>query len=181
MSLLEKLFAGRVPPRLTPHVLSCLTLGNMIKKTLVASLLVALALAVVGIVMFATNPAPAMARISTLESEKPYVVKLHARWCVVCALTKPAWSEIEKAYSASVNLVVFDFTNGTAIEASRSEAKRIGLDTFFEEHAGWTGAIAVLDGRTKKVITVIEGRRSIAEYRVAIDVALKGTNKAPEP
>jgi thiol-disulfide isomerase/thioredoxin len=150
---------------------------KMIKKTFIASLLVAIALAAVSIVMFATNPAPKVARLSTLESGKPYVVKLHARWCPVCALTKPAWSEIEKAYSASVNLVVFDFTNGTTTEESRSEAKRIGLDTFFEEHSGWTGAIAVLDGRTKKVITMIEGRRSIAEYRAAIDAALKSPTR----
>jgi thiol-disulfide isomerase/thioredoxin len=146
----------------------------MIKKTFIASLVVAVALAVVGIVMFATNPPPKVARLSGLGSEKPYVVKLHARWCPVCMLTKAAWSEIEKAYSASVNLVVFDFTNGNATEASRSEAKRIGLETFFEEHAGWTGAIAVVDGRTKKVITMLEGRHSVAEYRAAIDAALKG-------
>jgi hypothetical protein len=150
----------------------------MIKKTFIASLLVALAVSIVGIVMFATNPAPKVARISTADPGKPYVVKLHARWCPVCALTKAAWSEIEKAYSASVNLVVFDFTNGTATEASRDEARRLGLDAFFAEHTGWTGAIAVLDGRTKQVITVIEGRRSIAEYRAAIDAALKGaTNR----
>ena len=156
-----------------------MTLGetDMIKKTLIASLFVALVLAVLGILMFATNPAPQVARISTSESDKPYVVKLHARWCAVCALTKPAWSEIERAYSARVNLVVFDFTNGTATDASRNEAKRIGLDTFFEEYAGWTGAIAVLDGRTKKVVTVGEGRRSIAEYRAAIDAALKGPTR----
>jgi hypothetical protein len=147
---------------------------KMIKKAFIASLLVALVLAAVGIVMFAMNPAPRVAPLSTLEPGKPYVVKLHARWCLVCALTKAAWSEIEKSYSASANLVVFDFTSSTATEASRSEAKRIGLDTFFEEHVGWTGAIAVLDGRTKKVIAMLEGRRSIADYRTAIDAALKG-------
>jgi thiol-disulfide isomerase/thioredoxin len=145
----------------------------MIKKIFIASLALVIALAVAGIVMFAKNPAPTVARLSTSESGKPYVVKVHARWCPVCMLTKSAWSEIEKAYSASVNLVVFDVTNGAMTEASRSEARRIGLDAFFEEHAGWTGAIAVLDGRTKKVITVLEGHRSVAEYRTAIDAALK--------
>ena len=149
----------------------------MIKKILLTVLSLGIVLVGVALVMFATNPAPKVDRISSQESEKPYVVKLHARWCPVCALTKSVWSDIEKAHSASVNLVVFDFTNGTTTEASRREAKRIGLDTFFEEYAGWTGAIAVLDGQTKKVITVLEGRRSGAEYHAAIDAALKATTR----
>jgi thiol-disulfide isomerase/thioredoxin len=146
----------------------------MIKKTFIASLIVAATLGIVGMVMFATNAAPKVAPLAPSASEKPYVVKLHARWCPVCMLTKSAWSEVEKAYSASVNLVVFDVTNGAATETSRSEAKRIGLESFFEEYAGATGVIAVLDGRTKKVITILEGRHSVAEYRAAIDAALKG-------
>jgi hypothetical protein len=149
----------------------------MIKKVLIIALSVTLVLVAVAVVMFTTNPAPKVDRISRLESEKPCVVKLHARWCPVCALTRSVWSEIDSAYSSSVNLVVFDFTNGATTEASRTEAKRIGLDAFFEEHAGWTGAIAVLDGRTKKVLKVVEGRRPIAEYRAAIDSALKGPTR----
>jgi hypothetical protein len=152
----------------------------MIKKFLVGALTIILVLVGAGLAMFATNSPPKVARISPVESEKLYVVKLHARWCAVCALTKPAWAEIEKTYADRVNLVVFDVTNGAATEASRSEAKRIGLEAFFEEHAGWTGAIAVLDGRTKKVVSVMEGRRSMAEYRAAIDEALKApTTRQP--
>jgi thiol-disulfide isomerase/thioredoxin len=145
----------------------------MIKKILIISLVIGAVLGVAGLVMFITNPAPEVQRLATLDSGKPYVVKLHARWCPVCALTKSVWSELEQTYAASVNLVVFDFTNGATTESSRSEARRIGLDAFFEDHAGWTGAVAVLDGRTKQVIAVIEGRRSFAEYRTAIDAALK--------
>jgi thiol-disulfide isomerase/thioredoxin len=145
----------------------------MIKKTFITSLFAALTLAVLGIVMFATNAAPKVARLSSVDAEKPYVVKLHARWCPACMLTKAGWSEIAKEYSANVNLVVFDFTNGAATEASRSEAKRIGLEAFFEAHAGQTGAIAVLDGRSKRVIAMLEGSHSVAEYRAAIDAARK--------
>ena len=145
----------------------------MIKKILITILSLGGVLIGAALVMIAINPAPKVERISSTDSDRPYVVKLHARWCAVCALTKPAWSDIEKAYSGRVNLVVFDFTNSATTEASRNEAKRIGLETFFEEHAGSTGTIAVLDGRTKKAVTVIEGRRSRAEYHAAIDAALK--------
>ena len=145
----------------------------MIKKILITVLSFGAVLVAAALVMFAINPAPKVERISSTESGRPYVVKLHARWCAVCALTKPAWSEIEKTYSTSVNLVVFDFTNSATTEASRNEAGRIGLETFFEEQAGGTGTIAVLDGRTKKAITVLEGRRSRAGYHAAIDAALK--------
>ena len=145
----------------------------MAKKALFSLLLFGAVLAGAAGVMIAVNPAPKVARVSSTESDRPYVVKLHARWCAVCAFTKPAWAKIEKAYSTSVNLVVFDFTNSATTEASRAEAKRLGLETFFEEHAGSTGTIAVIDGRTKKAITVLEGRRSDAEYHAAIEGALK--------
>lgn len=148
----------------------------MIKKTLlVLSSLVAV-LAVFGFILYYTNPMPAVQAISDAEAgnpSKPYVVKLHAQWCPVCMLTKDVWSQIEDAYSMRANLVVLDFTNQANTDRSRAEAKRLGLETFFDEYAGATGTIVVLDGRTKEVTASINGSRSFAEYRVAIDAALK--------
>lgn len=148
----------------------------MIKKTLlVLSSLVAV-LAALGFILYYTNPMPAVPAVSDAEAgnpSKPYVVKLHAQWCPVCMLTKDVWSQIEDAYSTRANLVVLDFTNQANTDRSRAEAKRLGLETFFDEYAGATGTIVVLDGRTKEVTASINGSRNFGEYRAAIDAALK--------
>jgi thiol-disulfide isomerase/thioredoxin len=149
----------------------------MIKKALVVVTLLGAVLAAFGVIMYLGNPAPAVPAVSALEAAKtgkPFVVKLHAQWCAVCLVTKGVWSQIEETYSRRVNLVVLDFTNDANTEASRAEATRLGLETFFEEYAGATGTIVVLDGRTKEVTASINGSRDFATYRAAIDAALDG-------
>jgi thiol-disulfide isomerase/thioredoxin len=144
----------------------------------VASLTVALVAA--GPVMYHLNATPAVPTISFAEAAnptKPYVVKLHAQWCPVCMLTLGVWSQVEASYSTRVNLVVFDFTNQATTDASRAEAGRLGLGKVFDENAGWTGTILVLDGRTKDVTASIHGSRDFTEYRAAIDGALRGATK----
>lgn len=151
----------------------------MIKKTLIilaslAALLVASASA-----LYLLNPTPIAQTISGDEaaaSAKPYVVKIHARWCAVCMATKGMWSQIQDAYANRVHLLVLDVTNQETTDLSRAEAKRLGLEQFFDEYSGGTGTILVLDRRTKAVTASINGSRDFADYRVAIDAALEGSN-----
>jgi thiol-disulfide isomerase/thioredoxin len=148
----------------------------MIKKTLLVLISLVAVLVAFGFILYYTNPMPAVPAISDAEAgnpSKPYVVKLHAQWCPVCMLTKDVWSQIEDTYSTRANLVVLDFTNQANTDRSRAEAKRLGLETFFDEYAGSTGTIVVLDGRTKEVTASINGSRNFAEYRAAIDATLK--------
>ena len=149
----------------------------MIKKALLGVASVSVLLVAIGYVLYARNPAPTVPAVSATEAasaRKPYVVKLHAKWCPVCMLTKGVWAHIDATYSTRVNLVVFDVTNQATTDASRADAKRLGLEKFFDENAGWTGTIAVIDGRTKEVTASIHGSRDFAEYREAIDATLKG-------
>ena len=53
----------------------------------------------------------------------------------------------------------------------------MGLDAFFNEYAGTTGSIVILDGRSKTVKRELEGTREFADYRAAIDAVLTGVNK----
>jgi thiol-disulfide isomerase/thioredoxin len=148
----------------------------MIKKILLVVASLAVALVAFGFVMYVRNATPTVPSISAAEAanpNRPYVVKLHAQWCPVCMLTKDVWSQIEDAYSTRANLVVLDFTNQANTDRSRAEAKRLGLETFFDEYGGATGTIVVLDGRTKEVTASINGSRNFAEYRTAIDATLK--------
>ena len=147
----------------------------MIKKAVLAVSVLVAVLAATGFVLYARNSAPAVAPLSAADAaktSKPYVVKLHAKWCPVCMITKGVWSEIEKSYAGRVNLVVLDFTTDANTEASRAEAARLGLTKMFDEYGGTTGMIVVLDGRTREVTAAIKGSRDFAEYRAAIDAAL---------
>jgi thiol-disulfide isomerase/thioredoxin len=152
----------------------------MIKKILLAVALLVLGLVAVASVMYVRNATPTVATISPVEAanpSRPYVVKLHAQWCPICMMTKTVWSQIATAYSGRANLVVFDFTNQASTDMSRAEAKRLGLEKFFDENAGSTGTIAVLDGRTKQETASIHGIRSVDEYRAAIDASLRAATK----
>jgi hypothetical protein len=152
----------------------------MIRKVLLAAAALIAVLVVFGFVMYVMNPAPGVPAVSAADAanpEKPYVVKIHAQWCAVCMVTKGVWSEIENAYSGRVNLLVLDVTNQATTDASRAEAKRLGLEQFFDEYSGGTGTILVLDGRTRLVTASISGSRDFAEYRAAIDATLRGTHR----
>jgi thiol-disulfide isomerase/thioredoxin len=153
----------------------------MIRKALFAGVLVVLALAGTAAILYVTNGAPVVPPLSAAEavvSSKPYVVKLHAQWCPYCLLTKDEWATIEETYAGRVNLVVLDFTSEAATERSRAEAERLSLRRFFDEYAGATGLVVVLDGRTRDVIAEIGGNVGFDAYRTAIDAALA---RAPLP
>ena len=128
--------------------------------------------------LYVMNPAPTVPAISVEEaasSGKPFVVKIHAQWCAVCMATKRVWSQIQDAYANRVNLLVLDVTNRATADASRAEARRLGLEQFFDEYAGGTVTILVLDGRTRAVTASINGSRDLAQYRAAIDAALNAS------
>jgi len=148
----------------------------MIKKALFVIASLSVAFMATAAALYVGNAAPVVPEISAAEANgagAPFVVKLHARWCPVCMLTKDLWSDIATTYAGRVRLVVFDFTNEATTSASRAEARRLGLESFFAENEGWTGTIAVLDGRTREATALIHGSRDRREYDEAIDKALR--------
>jgi thiol-disulfide isomerase/thioredoxin len=145
------------------------------RKALVSALAAAIVLIAAGTFLYARNATPVVPAIASAEaaaSGSPWVVKLHAQWCPVCMLTKGMWSQIEEQYAGRVRLAVFDFTDDATTAATRAEAERLGLVEVLDEAGFTTGAILVLDGRTKDIAAWINGSRDFAEYRAAIDAAL---------
>lgn len=127
-----------------------------------------------GAVGYALNPPPKVAAVA-LESaaaKRPWVIKFHAQWCPVCLFTRGTWLKIESTYGSRVNLVVFDITSQSATEASRAEAKRLGIEVAFEAHAHEVGSIHVLDAESKEVRDSIYGRAKFSDCAEAIDEAL---------
>src|SRR5688572_29321499 len=104
---------------------------TVLKKTLVVLVSLGAGLLGIGYALYLGNRAPTVGPIPAAEIAtpgRPYVVKLHAQWCPVCMVTKDMWAQIEQTYAGRVNLVVLDFTNQANTDASRSEAKRLGLE-----------------------------------------------------
>lgn len=152
----------------------------MIKKALLVLASIGLVLVAAGAVAYVTNAAPRVPAISAAQAarlDKPYVVKIHAQWCSICMLTKGVWTQIEATYATRANLVVLDFTNQANTDASRAEAQRLGLQKLLDEYDGATGSIVVLDSRTRDVTASFHGSRDFADYRTAIDAALKGGSR----
>ena len=137
------------------------------------------ALLLVGVIgvalLVAANPAPEVPAISSdeaAETSQPFVIKLHARWCPVCMVTKDEWTALQNAYAGRVRLVVFDFTSDATTEASHLEAGRLGLEAVFEEYVGTTGTVLVVDGMSREVRHDLHGHLGEAEYRAALDQTL---------
>lgn len=151
----------------------------MLRKSLIVAALGLLSLVALGSVLYVTNPAPAVPALSTAEAERtdtPFVIKLHAQWCPQCMLTKSAWGEVERAYTGRVRFVVFDFTSDETMAATEREARRVGLGAVFDEYAGATGSVLVVDGESRAVVDLIHGSRDVSEYQRAIDAVLTAVN-----
>jgi thiol-disulfide isomerase/thioredoxin len=99
---------------------------------------------------------------------KPFIVKIHADWCGTCKRLGPVWEEIQATLGEQATVVNLDVTDRAAYDRSRAEAERLGIDTFVDEYRARTGAIAVLDCRTREPVVVLLGERDITKYRDAL-------------
>lgn len=138
-----------------------------------AVVVVAMAGTVAG--LYLTNGAPQVRSLSAAEvasANKPFVIKLHAQWCPKCRMTKGVWTEIEAAYADQVHMVVLDFTDDERVRASEAEARRLGLDVVWDEYAGATGIVLVLDRDRGVTAEIGGGNRNVDHYRTAIDAVL---------
>jgi hypothetical protein len=146
-----------------------------LRKTLIGVGSAVVGLVAVAGILYLTNSAPAVPPVAASEvaaPSKPYVIKLHARWCPVCMQTKNEWSDIAREYGDRVNLFVFDSTNETTIATSQRQAAALGLDRVLEEYHGASGAVLVINPATRQVETSVAGNHSFESYRAAIDAAL---------
>ena len=133
--------------------------------------LFALLVLAAGLVVYADNVTPVVGPVSDTEAlnpSRPYVVKMHAQWCSICMLTKGAWTQVQQTHAGRANLVVFDFTNDQTTAASRAEAKRLGLEKFFDDYGGASGVVYVLDGPTKEVRAELAGELDATAYGLSL-------------
>lgn len=110
------------------------------------------------------------------DAERPFLVKMHADWCGTCTALEPTWAALESAHGAKLRMVTFDVTDRARLTASRAEAEKLGLLSFFEGHRGRTGLIALLDAKGEP-IELFHGVRDPAAYEPALIAAVAGGAK----
>ena len=102
------------------------------------------------------------------DASKPFVVKIHADWCGTCQMLGPVIDALDAEMGSSVCIVVLDVTNRETALAAADEAKRLGIEPFFERYRSKTGTVGVLDGSTREIVAVLSGEFDLAAYERAV-------------
>jgi hypothetical protein len=150
-----------------------------LRKTIIGAGSVVAGLIALAGILYGANSPPAVPPVAASEVDvptKPFVVKLHARWCPVCMQTKDEWAQIAETYGSRANLFVFDSTSETTIAASQRQAAALGLDRILEDFHGASGMVLVINSGTREVQAILTGNQSFGSYQAAIDGAL-GRNR----
>ncbi len=109
------------------------------------------------------------------DVSKPFVVKIHADWCGTCRMLEPTLTALDEKMGPSARVVVLDVTDRGTYAAAAAEAKRLGIESFFDRYKSRTGIVGVLDGSTREIIAVLSGELDITVYERALTQARKRT------
>jgi thiol-disulfide isomerase/thioredoxin len=108
---------------------------------------------------------------------KPVVVRVHADWCPACTATQATINDLKAAYGSQINFVQFDVTNAKTAAAAEAEAKKLGLEKFYNSEKAATSTVAVIDPRDGKVYAQLYNDGNIGDYKAAVNGALGAVNK----
>ncbi|MEO7191938.1 MAG: thioredoxin family protein [Vicinamibacterales bacterium] len=145
------------------------------RRLIIAAAVMLGGLTLTGTLFMVSNSAPKVPPVSArqVQDNRPYVIKLHARWCPVCMATRDIWAKVQATYAGRVKFVVFDFTSAATTAASRTEAERLGLAPVFDEYEGETGSVLIVNGTSRQVTQRLHGNRDLNDYNVAVDTVLQ--------
>lgn len=106
---------------------------------------------------------------------KPFVVKIHADWCGTCQRLEPTLAALDEKMGPSARLVVLDVTNRQTFAVAAAEAKRLGIERFFDQYKSRTGVVGVLDGSTRETLAVLSGELDVSVYEKVLTEARRRT------
>ena len=106
------------------------------------------------------------------EAGQPTLVKIHADWCGTCVKLNPTWAELEAQWGGAVQFVVLDVTSEETRAAAKEQAARLGLAEVYADHGKKSGTVAIIDGKTLRVLRVLVGETDASRYRGILEYAL---------
>ena len=105
------------------------------------------------------------------DASKPFVVKIHADWCGTCRRLEATLEALRERTGDDVRIVVLDVTDRESLALATAEADRLRIRAFFDAYKSKTGTVGILDGVTRKPVSVLKGEMDVAEYEAALATA----------
>lgn len=128
------------------------------------------------IALLAVLPAPHLNGMQPVHDKKPLVVVVYADWCPYCQKLKPALALINERYKGKVNFVRLDVTSQASTVASRLEAARLGLSSFFDQYQGSTSLVMIQDPAGHEVFRAVHDY-NFQHYATVLDQQLSARQK----
>jgi thiol-disulfide isomerase/thioredoxin len=125
--------------------------------------------------ILAVGPQLARAQDEADPQQKPQVVGLvfYADWCGTCRVLEPRIDEVKKDMTDKPVLITrVDLTDEATRAQSQLFANWVGLGDIYQEQAGATGFMLLIDPQEKKVVDRITAQHSEEQIRETIDAAL---------
>lgn len=129
----------------------------------------------VALLSAASAPGADTAISAAQDVSKPFVVKIHADWCGTCRMLEPTLTALDEKIGPSARIVVLDVTDRETYAAAAAEAKRLGIESFFDQYKSRTGIVGVLDGSTRETIEVLSGELDVTVYERVLTQARERT------
>lgn len=136
-------------------------------SSIVSTLIVAFGLFAAG------TAAHAQGETGTAKADA-YAVLFYADWCASCKAIDPKLKEARQSLAGkSVLFVTFDMTDGKTKKQTAMLANALHLEDYFNENAGKTGFLLVIDAKNNKVVDRITKNDSTEEMEKKIAAAVK--------
>lgn len=106
------------------------------------------------------------------ETPKIIALNFYADWCPGCKALKPKLEEAMKDAAGQPCLTIkLDQTDKNSKQAEFMVAA-LGLSDMWKEHAGKTGYVLLVDGKTHKVVSTITSMQETKEIKATLMAAL---------
>lgn len=109
---------------------------------------------------------------------KPVVAVIYADWCPLCQKLKPILARINERYQGEIHFVLLDVTSEATTAASRQEARKFGLESFFDKYHDKTSTVAIQDGAGREVFRAVHDYE-FQHYAAVLDQQLRATAAKP--
>lgn len=106
------------------------------------------------------------------EDKKPVVAVIYADWCPLCQKLKPVLARINERYQGEIHFVVLDVTSEKTSAASKQEARRFGLESFFDQYHDRTSVVIIQDAGGREIFRAAHDY-NFQHYAAVLDQQLR--------